>query len=1102
MKKGISALLTICLILSCAVIVHADNITMLAEKNGIAAEIPSAYSYAVPSVFSSDGTELDLSYEYLTSTRLFLDFDMKNEALYRLLLTKNNSARAVYFKILTVFSSSAAPLEVKKNDDIIVNELQNGISFTAKKDAEVVVYPKDFEKYSASGCTLNYTLKTDDNSYDISSFIVSDTVYYSNTWKSNFFYKLTPNETKMRHTYNNPGTYWEGRGKPFLKTDGSANEITITAGGGKTAIYSGEEKILSADGDCRLPASGGIAWRICVKAGKTYTLENVSLISARVFDFDGKAVFYVDENGSDSNDGTQKFPFKTLERAVVEAAESNKQNAEIIINSGTYNFDRGVVLRNIDKKLLIKANGSVCFTAFEKLDSRCAENVTDNNILARLPQNAGEKVIKLNLPEGIKTAFDLSKNMTYPDFYQNGKKLSLSRWPDFDYNKVENVFYDGGSTEYNEGIEGSGAVIGFTAQNPLSWQDVSMSYMDHYGSNDWCREWTKIKAIDKNRKTITLENRALYPFKRNKRWSAVNVLEEIDLPGEYYTDWQNGVLYVYPYEGKPDFEVGVNRGTLIDIKNSSGITLEGIEFSVNGGKAVSINKESKGITVKNCTFHDTRGIFVSGLDCKIESNSFYNMTGTSITLNGGERETLTPTGNIVKNNHISALGSYRHNYGLSQCIMLGGVGSQISGNIIHGSAVGAIGLGTSNNNIISDNEIYNVINASADAGAVYAGCSLSSYGNVICDNYIHDFQGRSDFLTEGNFGLYMDDWFSGVTLKNNVLGKTSGSPSSVGIYIASGRDNTVTGNLMFNLAEGFWAVDRFGEQNWIPSERKRPLIGRSLFEVAAENTAFGKAFPQIAATKAEYLKAYAYPAVTVTERTPEIEEFWRFFPKNNVICDNTSYAKRNILHGMLSQLGKTENNTLHAPQIPAHNGGEKVDFQGEAEIGDFKLLYPQCGTVYGTEITKLLWENAPFADEYYYEISKNADFSDIAFSGTTISNGAEVSGLYPTQKYYVRVTAKNTSAVIGSEKLCGYSERVRYKDGVLTVYAQSEPQISVICAVKNGGVLKEFYIKPSEEAVAFFPKSAYGTAEIYFININNMSPFGEKISVDLLKGEQ
>ena len=1102
MKKVISVVMTVCMIASLIITGFADSdIYIFADSDCITAEIPKAYANAEPKILGSDGTEIEFDYEYTNPTELKLKFTDSIDGVCKLVLAGEGVSKSVNFEVRNVFSSASMGLVIDKSECVTQNDCSDGISFTANEDASVTVYPKNFSEYMTGRCRLSYILRTDDEKYDLSSLIVSENEKYYDTKAKNFFYKLIPGKTAMRHTYDNENQYWDNVGESFINPDGSANRIDIIANDYMTAIYGNGRSILSSADNEKLPESGGIAWRIYVHAGKTYTIENIRLISVDAYDYDRTEKIYVDTSGDDDGSGSPEEPLKTIRQAFDAARRSDCYNVDIIINSGVYYFENKTTISGLNRNVRITADGKAVFTAERKLSADADDSVLDDDVLCRISNEARDKVIKITLPDELRDNFNLDKRKKQaqiPSLYQNGKKLSVSRWPDFDYNNIESVVNDGHSGN-------GGAVIGYESDNPAAWLTAGMMYMEHYGSNDWCREWSKIKQIDSVNKTIELEDGASYPFKHEKRWSAVNVLEEINLPGEYYTDFEEGVLYVYPFDGISDFSTDGSISAFFDIVSCNGLTFDGIEFCRNESDSIKISESSKNVVIKNCLFHDTGGVVIMGQNCSVADSVFYDMPGNCITVSGGDRETMESSGNVIRNNQISVLGSYRCGYGTEPCITVSGVDVRVTGNVIHGSAVSALQLNAANACEISGNEIYNVINASADAGAIYMGCDLGSYGNVISDNYIHDYNAKSSYITEGSTGVYIDDWFSGITVRNNVLGKTTDGADSRGIHLAGGRDNTVQDNFMFNLNNGIMAIDRFSAGYlMIPSEMKRRILANSLFAVETVGTAYGAEFPQVNVTRQEYLKAYDYPTLPVEGRTDDIDGFWRLFPKNNNISGNVCYAKDNLIYDSIIQSGYVADNEFYPAQIINHGGGDKVMYTGNAPISQFALISPRDGVINGKSSAKINWENAMNADEYNYEIAADSEFKQVVYCGTTISNGADIYGLDESTKYYVRVTARNLSSLNPSSKeavLESYVSEICQSDGGILVSHTAPVGSYIVCALRDNDELKKVIIDLVDEGETIKKVSLdagdAGIAEIYFWDRYSLRPLCRTMKYDL-----
>lgn len=137
-----------------------------------------------------------------------------------------------------------------------------------------------------------------------------------------------------------------------------------------------------------------------------------------------------------------------------------------------------------------------------------------------------------------------------------------------------------------------------------------------------------------------------------------------------------------------------------------------------------------------------------------------------------------------------------------------GVGTKAEDNILSGNPHSAILFGGNDHDIIN-NEIYDVLYESADAGAIYAGRSSVSRGTEISGNYIHNLKTSSE-AAHNIYGIYLDDCMSGITMKNNRLEDISGS----GIFINGGRDNEVCANSFKNISKNGAELSTAGMTDW------------------------------------------------------------------------------------------------------------------------------------------------------------------------------------------------------------------------------------------------------------------------------------------------
>jgi hypothetical protein len=177
-----------------------------------------------------------------------------------------------------------------------------------------------------------------------------------------------------------------------------------------------------------------------------------------------------------------------------------------------------------------------------------------------------------------------------------------------------------------------------------------------------------------------------------------NVLEELDMPGEWYFSAKNSTLYFWPNGTDTDASSAGDAGggakelvaplldTLISVKGAKDVSIEGIEFtetratyleqyevpsggdwSIHRGAAVFI-EDSSNITVAACTFNQTGGnaLMLSNdvTDSAILDNEFvYTGDSAIATLGSSDRifatEPTYPNRVMIARNHIHEVRRHR-----------------------------------------------------------------------------------------------------------------------------------------------------------------------------------------------------------------------------------------------------------------------------------------------------------------------------------------------------------------------------------------------------------------------------------------------------------
>jgi len=378
------------------------------------------------------------------------------------------------------------------------------------------------------------------------------------------------------------------------------------------------------------------------------------------------------------------------------------------------------------------------------------------------------------------------------------KAMTLARYPNEGWLTIASVPQDGEKLEH-EGNERelfddipAGRHYGkikYSDDRPTRWQADDDIWMHGYWTWDWADHYEKIDKIDTTTKEIYIappyHN---YGYRKGQRYYYINILEELDSPGEYYVDRKNGMLYFFPSADLTGKEIAVSmlEDLVISLEEASHITIQGITFEYGRGSAVEIKGGSHN-KVAGCTFRNFGNepiIIEGGIENGVIGCDIYEIAAGGIIINAGDRKTLTSGNCYAENNDIHHFSRIFRTF--SPAVNLRGVGNRLSHNAIHdGPHMGVQFYG--NENILEYNEVYDLAKETGDVGAFYMGRDWTCRGNIIRYNYFHHLHGPG---LHGVNAVYLDDFASGTTVNGNVFYKTDR-----GAFIGGGRDNTVENNI-------------------------------------------------------------------------------------------------------------------------------------------------------------------------------------------------------------------------------------------------------------------------------------------------------------------
>lgn len=595
--------------------------------------------------------------------------------------------------------------------------------------------------------------------------------------------------------------------------------------------------------------------------------------------------FYVAPNGNDQGNGSLNNPFKTIQRAqqaIRSYLSTNKAPSggiAVWLRAGTYQLSDTLNFTSADSGT--NAECPVVYTAYKGEEVHISANKIIDSVYIKktdstwkywnmVPASVRNELYQVNLLDAVDIGgnriftsnWDANKSSLFQDnkpvfwMYQDNVPMTLARYPDikdsdrYSASSWDTVLKANGTSfkPSNAKLDSWDASQEIYIHSPFSWMN-----------NDFI---TRVSSVNSGFISLASNPGGLGISDPNnganpdnvRPYYAMNVVSELTQPGEYYFDGSNSTVYFLAYPNNGNYSLSVtpySYNYALNINNAKNIEFRNIYFE--GGDNAVINIEGcSGIILRNCTVRNGvgQGINVNGTNITVDYCDIYNLGFAGVTLNGGNRQTLTKSGNTVSNSHI-------HNYAMFKMNGNAGVtmvsrqscGHIIKNNVINYAPQQAIYMG-GNEITIENNEIYDICRLTDDAGAIYGARDWSFRGIRILNNIIHDFTptvaGRPG---AGAYGIYLDDCLSGVTVNGNIVY----NGTSAGIMNNGGRDNKIENNVIVNCWRGLRSsqtgagsggVNNKGGDSWNLLEK--------LNSVGYQSAIWSSAYPECAAIPNDY----------------------------------------------------------------------------------------------------------------------------------------------------------------------------------------------------------------------------------------------------------
>ncbi|MDR6844684.1 right-handed parallel beta-helix repeat-containing protein [Flavobacterium granuli] len=636
-----------------------------------------------------------------------------------------------------------------------------------------------------------------------------------------------------------------------------------------------------------------------------------------------QSVIYVSPKGNDKANGEKNAPLQTIQFAI---DKSQKTNGNVIIElfGGNYAIDKTIVIHK--NNLIIRSfeNQKVSISGDITIPLSKMEKIKDKKILDRIDKDFQQKIVAIDFQslggkiDGLHSVgFGRPSDIGWSELVVNGEPLQLSRWPNNSMEPIGKILVSGNVKDKSEG---NLPVFQFKTDRPKRWKNANEIWLSGYFAHGYADDMIKVKEMNLVDNTFHMNDFTTYEFMTGaafRQWFAVNLLEEIDLEGEYSIDEKLQKIYFLPKGKVSELKLLRMKEPLVAIENCENVSIQNITFENSRGIGIYIEKVN-GTLIDGCTIRNLGSVGIcmgkgnlpeiksddhsmegggeqasriigsmmgvmykntvldrqAGTNNGVKNCQIYNTGGGGIILSGGNRLTLESGNSFVENCKIYNYNRIEKSY--RPGVWIDGVGNKITGCDIFNAPSMAI-LFHGNEHVIEYCKITNVCTEVDDQGAIYYGRDPSERGNIIRYNYFKELSPKHRVTA-----TYHDDMACGSKVYGNVYFNAGSLP----VLIGGGKDHHYYNNIFINSPMAIH-IDNRGE-NW----------AKGMFD---KDAIIDQRLQRVNYKQAPYVTKY-----------PELVNYWEegaMKPMRNVFDGNLFVNIENVLDGK-SSWGEFYNNWM------------------------------------------------------------------------------------------------------------------------------------------------------------------------------------------------
>ncbi len=435
------------------------------------------------------------------------------------------------------------------------------------------------------------------------------------------------------------------------------------------------------------------------------------------------------------------------------------------------------------------------------------------------------------------------------EVFADGARLPLSRWPNEGFAVMKRVLVNGSNK--------APGTFEYADDRPARWLDNSYVWLKGQWRVGWEDPAIRVAKIDPVARTVAfaagIPNGIGYKYITNpdgsrpgngkEPWYALNLIEEIDRPGEWAVDFATGVLFVWPPEGVRELTVTQLAEPLITATGLAHVDFVGLDLGYSLGHGLVAEKVDS-LRLLGSRVHHIAGtsVVLNGRRSVVQSNDLHDLGAGGVLVSGGDSRRLESSEDRILNNHIHHYGVRRAQYSAGVDVGFGGasnhrgrrdaVGVLVAHNRIHDAPRDAI-LVNGQDHVFEFNEVSSCGFGSADTGSFYSWLDWTIRGVVIRYNFLYDTVG----------GVNPDDGASGFHVYGNVF-----AGPRTGVWIASGPDHVVENNIFVKDEGPVFGLDDRGDSRGYATNKH---LHKRVADMVMDSPPWSERFPGLAARLAD-----------------------------------------------------------------------------------------------------------------------------------------------------------------------------------------------------------------------------------------------------------